>query len=119
MRTSGYPFEASSAVANPAYGVITTHDAFHKDQGMGPYAHLVSSQQQQEMLPYTTSMKRAMPSYNFIRLRCLLSHDCPPRFLVLLLRRGAVRQTPMSPAYSASEVLTLLTTGSLSVKLPT
>ena len=43
----------------------------------------------------------------------------PPRFLVLLRRRGAVRLNPMFPAYYAREVLTLLTIGSLSVRLLT
>ena len=119
MQTSGYPFEASLAVANPAYGVRTTHGAFRKDLGMGHYAHLASSQQQRGMLPCAISLKRAMPSYSFIRLKCLPSHGYPLRFLVLLLRRGAARQIPMSPAYYANGVLTLLITDSLSVRLLT
>ena len=120
MLTSGYPSEASLAVASAAYGVGATHDAFHMDQGMGHSVHHASCQQHQEgMLPCAISLMRVVPSYSFIKLLCLLSGDCLLRFLALRLLMGAVPLTRTFPAYSANEVSTLSIIGSLSAKLLT
>ena len=81
MLTSGYPSEASLAVASPAYGVGATHDAFHMDQGMEHCVHHASCQQHQGMLPCVISLMRVVPSYSFIKLLCLLSGDFLLHFL--------------------------------------
>ena len=81
MLTSGYLSEVSLVAASPAYGVGIIHDVFHMDQAMEHSVHHVSCQQRPGMLACVISLMRAVPSYSFIQLLCLLSGDFLLHFL--------------------------------------